>query len=507
MKIKAVVAKGLAVWIALLSLLVTVQASETEVSVLQTSTNTETLIVFLNGALPLDGATCKVSNQTAPVVRTGTVSDGDAIVKTTVLVDISTSIPVNMRDKVISAIDKLIEQKAPSDEYRLVTFAEAETVLCDFTADRYDVGKAAENIVFNGQSSMIYDAIYNTIPSFDEAADVPTLCRTVVITDGVDLTKIGVTMEELFLKLQSERYPVDVLAVSGAAGGTANKELSAITRISGGRYCTLDPSTDLAALAQALEVGSYSYLEVKVPEQLLDGSVRQVDLSIGTSSISMDVKFPAIYTQPEPTVTPPPAQTPAPAPTPTPEPVPEPTFVQQYGWLLLVALAAVIAIVLVVVLIVFSRRRKKAPELVVESSSPGEAERRYSQETVPLLDDVRYTIKISAPKRPGKEWVLDVTGELLIGRANHCDVQLEDSTVSREHCRIVPRGDRLELIHMGTNRTLLNGVKVTADTPLNSGDLLDVGREQLRLDYIQKLDASVENDARREPSDRTQPLF
>lgn len=123
--------------------------------------------------------------------------------------------------------------------------------MCDFTAGRYDIGKAASNIVFNGQSSMIYDAIYNTVPSSVASSDVPTLYRTVVITDGVYLTNIGVTMEDLFLKLQSERYPVDVLAVTATAAETANKELSAITRISSGRYCALAPSTDLSTLTFA----------------------------------------------------------------------------------------------------------------------------------------------------------------------------------------------------------------------------------------------------------------
>lgn len=499
MKRKMTIARGLISLLILMALAGTAQAAEENptVRVLQTSTSAQTLTIFMDTSSSLDGAVCKVSNQSAPVLQSGTVAEGDAMVKTTVLVDISTSIPTNMRDKVISAIDKLIEQKSPSDEYRLITFAEAETVLCDFTADRYDIGKAAGNIVFNGQSSMIYDAIYNTVPSSFSSSDVPTLYRTVVITDGVDLTNIGVTMEELFLRLQSERYPVDVLAVTAAAAETANKELSAITRISGGRYCTLDPNTDLSALGQALGVSSCSYLEVQVPEQLLDGSVRQVDLTIGGENLSLDVKFPATYTQPVPTETvlpiptlePTPESVDTPEPVATPEPVlePEPGFFQQYGVIILGAV-----VVVVVVLVVVLRRKKGAAAPIVESSLSLEVDQNSSgQETVLLTDDAQYTIKISAPKRPGKEWVLGVTGDILIGRADHCQIQLEDGTVSREHCRIVLNGERLELIHTGTNRTLLNGEKVMDRVPLNSGDIMELGREQLRVDYIQKLDGTV----------------
>lgn len=46
----------------------------------------------------------------------------------------------------------------------------------------------------------------------------------------------------------------------------------------------------------------------------------------------------------------------------------------------------------------------------------------------------------------------------------------------------------LVLVHLGSNTTRVNGVKVTDSKPLASGDLLRLGREQLKIDYIQKLD-------------------
>ena len=134
--------------------------------------------------------------------------------------------------------------------------------------------------------------------------------------------------------------------------------------------------------------------------------------------------------------------------------------------------------------------------------------RTAGQETTEFIGDVQYTVKISAPKHPGTEWVLEIADEALIGRADHCDVVLEDSTVSREHCKIVAHEDGLELIHLGSNRTVINGVKVTARSPLNSGDTLTVGREQLHIDYIQKLDgSSPEPGPKPDPSRQTEAFF
>lgn len=503
MKKYNMVLRGVVILALLLALTPAAHAAQTP-QVLQVSTQGQRAVFFTDSAVQPDGVICKVSNQPAQLVETGTVSNGDAVVRTTVLVDISTSIPTNMRDSVIAAIDKLIEQKSPTDEYRLITFGQEEAVLCDFTADRYDLGKSIQNIVFNGQWSMIYDAIYNTLPDLGAAANVPTLYRTIVITDGVDLTKTGVTMEELFLKLQADRCPVDVLAVSAAPAETANKELSAITRISGGRYCALDPNTDLAVLGQTLGVGNYSYIEVQVPEQLLDGSVRQVDLTFGSSSVSLDVKFPAIYVQPE-SSEPEPAPSPTPVPTQTEAPTPaEPSsFLAQYGVICTVAAAVVIAVLVVVLVVVLKKKRSKKSQSVPSDTDPENEDRTV------FIKDVQYTVKISAPKHPGAEWVLEIADkEALIGRADHCDVVLEDGTVSREHCRIVAHEDGLELIHLGSNPTIINGVKVTARSPLNSGDTLTVGREQLHIDYIQKLNSpGPEPEPEPDPSQQTEAFF
>lgn len=502
---------------ALVLLLVTSAAgADHTAQVLQVSTNGQNAVFFIDAAIQQDIAVCKVSNQSALILSTGTISDGNAIVKTTILIDISTSIPTSMRDNVVSAIDTLIEQKSPNDEYRLVTFGQEETVLCDFTADRYDLGKAVRNIAFDGQSSMIYDAVYHTIPDSYQSSNVPTFYRTIVITDGVDLTKTGITKEELFLKLQSDRYPVEVLAVSAAPEEAPNKELAAIARISGGRYCALDPNTDLSSLGQALGVSDYSYLEVQVPEQLLDGSVRQVDLIIGSDTLSLDVKFPAIYEQPEPgipahTFAPEPSPTlaqaaePKPEPKPVPEP-PEPSFMEQYGLICVAAAAVAVAVLIVVIVLVLKRKKKQVlaadTGIVFEEAVGG-------QETVHIVEGVQYTIKISAPRHPGLEWVLEIAGEVLIGRANYCEIRLEDKTVSREHCKIVARQEGLEAVHVGSNHTIVNGVKVVDRCPLNSGDLLNIGREQLRVDYIQKLNAQVRTDVGQmeNPAEQTLGFF
>jgi CheY-like chemotaxis protein len=64
----------------------------------------------------------------------------------------------------------------------------------------------------------------------------------------------------------------------------------------------------------------------------------------------------------------------------------------------------------------------------------------------------------------------------LIGRGNDCDLRLFDPALSRHHCRLVWRDDRLLIEDLDSrNGTLVNGEKVKEPRVLVEGDSLAVG--------------------------------
>ncbi len=70
---------------------------------------------------------------------------------------------------------------------------------------------------------------------------------------------------------------------------------------------------------------------------------------------------------------------------------------------------------------------------------------------------------------------------ILVGRQPNCDLQLDDSSVSREHLRIERKGKKLIANNLNSkNFTLVNGKKVTTAT-LRDGDVLSLGNSKLRL--------------------------
>lgn len=70
----------------------------------------------------------------------------------------------------------------------------------------------------------------------------------------------------------------------------------------------------------------------------------------------------------------------------------------------------------------------------------------------------------------------------LFGRADTCDVQLDDPTVSSEHLAINRHGTALVVTDLGSrNGTLLNGQRLIHPARLTDDDTLTLGQSRLRL--------------------------
>lgn len=75
----------------------------------------------------------------------------------------------------------------------------------------------------------------------------------------------------------------------------------------------------------------------------------------------------------------------------------------------------------------------------------------------------------------GKRYLI-TDRELVVGRDEGSTLPLLDSTVSRNHCRLVPRDGGVDLLDLGsTNHTYVNG-QLTSERALRDGDQIRIGR-------------------------------
>lgn len=92
-------------------------------------------------------------------------------------------------------------------------------------------------------------------------------------------------------------------------------------------------------------------------------------------------------------------------------------------------------------------------------------------------------VKVEQGFRAGREMILSKP-DTTIGRAEKCDIGLfGDNQVERLHAHIVLRGNRYVLLDENSpHGTWLNGQKINGPALLKSGDMIGVGKNQLRFE-------------------------
>lgn len=84
------------------------------------------------------------------------------------------------------------------------------------------------------------------------------------------------------------------------------------------------------------------------------------------------------------------------------------------------------------------------------------------------------------PYQVGQQFALH--NPTVLGRDPACDIPIEDEFVSGQHLKLVLGANGWQAQDLNSrNGTRLNGLTVRGTMPLNSGDLLDMGRVRLRF--------------------------
>lgn len=486
-------------------------AADNPCTLVQAYIDGDTLDIIACGDFDLQNADVKVANRQSAISEYGLVSEGKIRVYTTVLVDVSTSMPNAARTKVIEFIETKIKELDGYEELRLVTFGDKVDVIQDFNSDRYDLSNAVKGIEFTGQASAIYDAVYSTIPNLGISDGSPCFYRTIVMTDGVDYTDGGMTKEELFMRLRAETYPIYVVRVSSAKSTDSDKDLAALSRISNGSYAELYSDSDVSECVSQVAVSDLFWIRAEVPVNLLDGSTRQVDVSDGANSFSFDMKMSVVDAPVESSFTSFPIEssvTSTATPTAPIESIPvnetsddnDPEKPANINMILMIVIAACVLIAGVAVfMVLFLIRRNKKRANEAPPVRPIKISDENDDKTM-VLDDIpgySYTIKLSLCSNPNQSWTITITDDFIVGRADSCDLKFVDKSVSHEQFKLIAGDIGIMLKNLSSaNITRVNGTEVRSETSLQAGDVIKAGRISLSVDLVQKIsvDAPLPDD-------------
>lgn len=100
-----------------------------------------------------------------------------------------------------------------------------------------------------------------------------------------------------------------------------------------------------------------------------------------------------------------------------------------------------------------------------------------------VLASARVTVRMGGPSGP-----YDLVGrECTIGRSSSNHIVLEDSSVSGQHARLIPRPDGFTIVDLGSrNGTRVNGEKIQGQRVLTGGEVVGIGEAILDFELLAK---------------------
>jgi predicted component of type VI protein secretion system len=95
---------------------------------------------------------------------------------------------------------------------------------------------------------------------------------------------------------------------------------------------------------------------------------------------------------------------------------------------------------------------------------------------------MKLDLVVEKPKQKAG-WTIPITlTPYVIGRDEHCQLRPANATVSKKHCAVLVRGERVFIRDLNsTNGTFLNDERIEEERELRDGDRLSVGRLRLRI--------------------------
>lgn len=484
-------------------------------SVMETCTNDSDISVYIKGTeVDVEDINVQISISEAENVSVQSISELDIPMQTLVMIDNSLSISSNDRDKIAEFLQNLISDRISNEEICIATFSEELNKLNEYSGDYADLKQAVGSISYQNQETYLTDVLYDLICNEYVQSSEDIYRRIILVSDGVDNKSLGYTKDELYSLLNDIKIPIYTI---GCVNGKNNDELEnmfALSRMTLSDYFLLDDVEDVLDITNTLNQDrQIKKLVITPPGDLLDGSKKTVKITFPDNFvITVEIVMPQqIYvSEPEKTSI-----------------VDEEVVEEErgndeaveteipirdkeklninYSVLIIIGMSVIAAIGIVIVILSITRKKKK-PEAEFEGFDDGilkelgnnvsgfnektevvvENEGHDSDKTVLLWNqNAAKQVILTDINSPIRSFQVPLNQSIIVGRKTvGCDIVLDyDKSVSRRHCEISVRNNKFYIRDLqSTSGTFLNGSKVLTETEIFSGNILKLGRLEMRFE-------------------------
>lgn len=140
----------------------------------------------------------------------------------------------------------------------------------------------------------------------------------------------------------------------------------------------------------------------------------------------------------------------------------------------------------VIIFAVAGKQRKRIPETsaCAAEAEVVEAEKAPEKYHIHAADGKLVHLSISGRNLARRDIDLRIEGTILLGRSSSCDVRIDDEQISRRNTELVCRSGRLFVNNISqTNGTMLNGLMISGERELHSGDTIVLGDTRITITF------------------------
>ncbi len=402
------------------------------------------------------------------------------------LVDVSKSLKPNQFDQIRNALAQWVEKMADKDRAAVVSFGASVKTVQDFTADKTLLKTKINGLVASDVQTRLNEGLIRALDlGRRDDVDLPRRRVIVTLTDGIADTAGGSTREDTMARIKEEPVPIYAIGFAAASVSAAERDkgfkaLGAFAHASGGSFIAAGTSSFSKIYAELHDRIHEAYLLLlECPTCPSDGRAYPLRIKLQAGNRVLTATSEVRLSPPE--------VLPVTAPgLPSKKSIAIPLWVWFAGSGFLIAS-----------LFFWVARRKKA-KLKYQQADQAQSD---AVPGVPPVDVSNDSVAISmSPSRPGiplrltavsgshhgREWLTEVGVETIIGRSAQCDVVIDDdSEVSSRNSALSSEGGLLFVEDLGSkNGTSINGSPITGRRRVGDGDLILVGRTELRLTFV-----------------------
>lgn len=392
------------------------------------------------------------------------------------LVDVSKSLNPQQFTQIKQALAHWLDGMTPKDRAAVISFGSEVKEWVAFTDDRDKLDKIIAQLAAEDKETSLFRGLLDAIAlGRQENPALPSRRAIVVLSDGIDDSVNGVSFEEVIKQTDEFRVPIHSIGFAmpplNDTKRNGLKVLGMLARQSGGHFVQAEAGQlDVAYERQFQQITQAYRLRLDCPNCVADGQSYRLNLTWndGQHSYSDGLDLRLL----------PRSQAPAEAVAGLPL---DNTWLQIY----VISLAA---LVIGILLLWLYRRRQaisaakeipfKAKDIIVETATPS-----IAAPSQPAQGGFKVTLITVSGAQKGQCHRLQIVSSVFIGRLPSCELCIgEDSEVSAQHAVLRIRDNRLMVRDLhSTNGTLVNGVPIHNEFPLRNGDLLLLGRTELRI--------------------------